>query len=134
MSAYAHALRRSWFHLSADYRVHERLMQIKESIDLLLGYVHGYDEESFVADDKTVDAVVKRFEWVGECVKRLPVDVRTAYPHVPRREAAAFRDVLVHNYGRVDRRLLWKTIRRDLPEFAEQFRPMLEGWERRNPQ
>ncbi len=120
--------------MSADYRVHERLIQIKESVELLLGYVEGYDEATFIADARTVDAVVKCFEWVGECVKRLPVAVRAAYPQVPWREAAAFRDVLAHNYGRVDRRLLWKTVCRDLPEFMVQFRPMLEDWEQRNPQ
>jgi len=49
-----------------------RLEDILEAIDSIESYIAGYDFDAFVADRKTVDAVTRCLEIIGEAVKHLP--------------------------------------------------------------
>lgn len=73
--------------------------------------------EHFSTDTKTQDAVVRNLEIIGEAVKRIPNDVRNAYPDIEWRPAAAMRDFLIHEYPEIDARAVWDTIKTDLPHF-----------------
>lgn len=46
-------------------------------------FTRGMEYENFAADRKTVNAVVRSLEIMGEAAKRIPEDVRQRYPGVP---------------------------------------------------
>jgi len=89
-------------------------------------FTHGMTFEAFVADEKTVYATVRALEIMGEAAKRVPADVRGRYPAIPWRNMAGIRDVVIHEYDRVDREIVWKTVHSDLPEVEPEVRRAFE--------
>lgn len=74
------------------------------------------DFAQFAGDEKTVFAVIRALEIVGEAAKKVPKSIRSRYPAVPWREAGGMRDKLTHDYFGVNLEVVWKTIKEDLPD------------------
>jgi uncharacterized protein with HEPN domain len=102
------------------------LGEILMAIDLLRQYTAGMDYEAFRVNVEKQDAVVRRLEIIGEAVKGIPSDVRAANPDVPWRDIAGARDVLVHEYFRVDLAMAWNMVEKDLPGLEREVRRMLD--------
>jgi len=78
------------------------LHDILDRIARIRRHVAGYDYESFCADEKTVDAVIRNIEVIGEAARHIPGDTRQQYPEVPWKSISGMRDKLIHNYLGVD--------------------------------
>ena len=74
-----------------DYKV--SLDDILEAVDRIETYAAGMDKAQFQADRKTVDAVVRNLEVIGEAVKNVPPEVRVLSPNVPWSKIAGMREV-----------------------------------------
>ncbi len=96
-----------------DFEVY--IEDILQAIDSIQTYTEGLTYEIFVDDKKTVDAVIRNFEIVGEATKQIPLVVRQEYPKVPWREMAGMRDKLIHRYFGVQLDVVWKTVRERIP-------------------
>ena len=96
------------------------------AIDLLRQYTAGMDFDAFRTNVEKQDSVVRRLEIIGEAVKGIPSEVRAAYPDVPWRDIAGARDVLVHEYFRVDLAMAWNMVQTDLPALEIQVRRLLD--------
>jgi len=83
------------------------LEDILEASLTLQSYIHGYDFGSFTADRRTVDAVTRNLEIIGEAVKFLPDELTELAPEIPWRAIAGFRDILAHSYFRTEDSIIW---------------------------
>jgi uncharacterized protein with HEPN domain len=92
------------------------LEDILESIGRIETYVEGVSKADFENDTEKQDALVRRLEIFGQAVKGLPQDLRDLHPQVPWREIAGARDILAHEYFRVDLDLAWDMIQHNVPE------------------
>lgn len=101
------------------------LGELLEATELVAQYTTGLTYEDFVASIEKQDAVVRRLAVIGEAVKGLPEPFRARYPEVPWRNIAGARDILVHEYFRVDLVLAWEMVQTDLPELAQHVRRIL---------
>ena len=73
------------------------LLHIRDCADRILLYIsEGHD--SFLADPKTQDAVMRNLEIIGEAVKNLSEELREQHPNIPWKRIAGMRDVLIHHY------------------------------------
>ena len=102
-------------------RTHEDyLKDILDAIASIEEFTSGMDFEDFLKDRKTQFAVVRALEIIGEAAKAIPEDFKKEHPEVPWREMAGMRDKLIHAYFGVDLRVVWKTLKEDVP-FLKRF-------------
>jgi uncharacterized protein with HEPN domain len=84
-------------------------------------YTVGMNQAQFKEDDKTLDAVVRNLEIVGEAARQLPEEFAAQYPGVPWHQIRGLRNRIVHDYFGLDLELIWQVISYDLPELKDQL-------------
>ncbi len=88
-------------------------------------FVAGMSYEDFASDDKTVFAVIRALEVMGEATKRIPESVRLHFPDLPWRSMSGMRDKLIHDYFGVNLKVIWKTITEELPALEPALRQII---------
>ena len=109
--------------MSRDYSVY--LDDIVTAIDKIGVFTQGMSEAQFAVDPKTLDAVIRNLEIVGEAAKNIPDDVRRRFTEVEWRKAAGLRDLLIHEYFAVDAAIIWDVVKNKLPLLRRQVAEIL---------
>ena len=89
----------------------------------ILNYVANMNFDAFVEDDRTVDAVIRNFEVLGEASRFISLEIKTKNPFVEWRKIGDFRNILIHDYFGINYETMWKIIKEELSdqlEFLEQ--------------
>jgi uncharacterized protein with HEPN domain len=84
-------------------------------------FTRGMSYEMFAADKRTVNAVVRSLEVLGEATKHIPASFRKKHPDIPWSKMAGLRDVLIHNYMGVDLKSVWNVTQDRLKELKLLF-------------
>ena len=108
-----------------DYEVY--LEDIRDAIGKIKKYTTDLSREVFENDDKTVDAVVRNLEVIGEAASHLDDDVTALRPAVPWTDVRAMRHVLVHEYFGIDVGIVWETVGHDLPVLRRELEELLKA-------
>jgi uncharacterized protein with HEPN domain len=106
-----------------DWRV--RIEDILEAVERIRRYTHAMGAAEFVADDRTVDAVIRNLEIIGEAAKRVPGYVTEHHPDIPWSRMNEMRNILVHEYHSVDPAIVFDSVRHDLPPLVAPLRALL---------
>ena len=88
----------------------------------------GMTYESFLADTKTQDAVIRNLEVIGEATKNLSEELRLEYAEVPWRSMAGVRNRLIHHYFGVNLDIIWQIATAELPGVASQLDRILADY------
>ena len=107
-----------------DWKV--RIDDILEAIDKIQRYTEGMTLDSFRNDSRTIDAVARNFEIIGEAARYVPPEVQKRHSEIPWIEMRGMRNAVAHDYQRVDVDVLWDAARGDLPPLAPLLREILE--------
>ena len=102
------------------------LEDIITSIDRIAEYIDGLSFDEFKKDYKTVDAVIRNFEVIGEAAKNLPFEIRSKYEDVPWDEMYLLRNKVSHEYFGIDYEMVWEIAKKNLPKNIEDFRKIIE--------
>lgn len=92
------------------------LDDIQTAMGRIAEYIEGSDFEHFKWDYKTVDAVVRNFEIIGEASRNLDESIKDKYPDVPWKEMYYFRNKISHEYFGIDYDIIWDLATNYLPE------------------
>ena len=79
-----------------------RLRHVIEAVERIQDYVDGMSLEEFLADSKTSDATLRNLEIIGEAARLVPENVTSLHEHVPWGDMRAMRNVVAHEYDRVN--------------------------------
>lgn len=79
-------------------------------------FIGDINYDTFVLDKKTVNAVIRSLEVLGEATKRIPTSFRQKHHEIPWNKMAGMRDVLIHDDMGVDLKTVWKVVQERLPE------------------
>ena len=74
------------------------LEELLLSMTRIAEYIDGYSFLEFKQDSKTVDAVIRNFEIIGEASKNLPNSLKEKFPEVPWSEMYLLRNKVSHEY------------------------------------
>ena len=91
------------------------LADILDSARIIQQHLAGMTREQFLADLRTQDAVVRRFEIIGEAARHLSPEAQKALPEVPWNLVVGMRNLLIHDYDDVDPKRVWTDSQNDLP-------------------
>lgn len=101
------------------------LLDIHNTVQRILLFTVGQTKASLAANEEKQSAILYQVIVVGEATKRLSTDFRNAHSHIPWKDIAGMRDILAHQYDRVNLDTLWDVIQNDIPELIELIAPLL---------
>ena len=107
-----------------DYKLY--LYDLKEAIDKVESFTEGLTSEEFAKDVKTIDAVTRNLQVIGEAAGHIPKRIKEEHRNIDWRGMVGMRNILVHEYFGVRLEIIWKTIRERLPELREQVEEILK--------
>jgi uncharacterized protein with HEPN domain len=103
----------------------ELLTDIIESIEKIFRYTEGMSFEDFSSDEKTMDAVVRNFEIIGEAANRVEEDLKKKYSKVEWRRIIGLRNRIVHEYFGIDFNIVWMIIEENLKTFKAEIEEII---------
>jgi uncharacterized protein with HEPN domain len=111
-----------------EYR--DYLHDILDAVSDIEDFVEGIGFEQFEKDRKTLNAVVRSIEIIGEASKNVPASLREKYGEFPWKKMTGMRDKVIHAYFGVDTKTLWNTVKDDLPPLKQLVHKMLKDLEK----
>ena len=80
----------------------------------------------FIDDSKTIDAVIRNFEIIGEAANRLPEEIKNKFPEINWFRLRGFRNRIVHDYMGIDYEIVWTIIKNDLEKLLTDIKEIIE--------
>ncbi len=99
-----------------------------EAIDKIRRYTAGKTRDSFMTDEKTIDAVIRNITVIGEAARNIPEEIQKKNPDIPWTEMRGIRNVVVHDYFGISEGILWRTVDHDLPRLIPALRRLLADY------
>jgi uncharacterized protein with HEPN domain len=98
-----------------------------QSAQKIKQYTKGLDYDSFLLDDKTIDAVVRNFEIIGEAANRIDSDFRDSNPEIEWKRIRGFRNRIVHDYFGIDYEIVWSIIESYLDDMIDWLETIIDN-------
>ncbi|MDP1689107.1 MAG: DUF86 domain-containing protein [bacterium] len=102
------------------------LEHILDSINAIQSYTLERTRETFLNSLMEQDAVIRRFEIIGEAAKNTPESFKNAHKDIPWSEMAGMRNALIHEYFIIDIIAVWDTTQEDLPKLKKQIEEVIK--------
>jgi uncharacterized protein with HEPN domain len=99
-------------------------LDILESINKIQSYIRGFNYRKFVKDEKTIDAVVRNLEIIGEASKHLSKQLKEN-SSIPWKRIIGLRNVIVHEYFGIDKKIVWTIITKQLKSLKTQIEKLV---------
>ncbi len=108
-----------------EYR--DFLEDILENAQKAQRFIEGIHFKDFKKNEEKIFAVVRALELIGEAALHIPKSIRSKGPNVPWTEMSGMRNKLAHEYFGVDLKVVWKTMKKDLPPLIEEIKRIIKN-------
>lgn len=105
------------------------LLDILNAIRRIQSFAVNLTKDDFRDSEEKQSAILYQIIVMGEAAKRLSPEIRATTSHVPWKEIAGMRDILAHQYDRININTLWDVIQRDIVELEALIMPLIEAHE-----
>jgi uncharacterized protein with HEPN domain len=99
---------------------------ILESIQLIKNYVENMGFDDFKNDRKTIDAVVRNFEIIGEASRFIPDEIKEKYENADWKGIVGLRNRIAHEYFDISLSIVWHIVMKELPTLEDQMKEILD--------
>ncbi len=99
---------------------HLLILDIISSVEKILEYTKGMTLDDFQTDKKTIDAVVRNFEIIGEAGSRISKEFQNSHSAIPWAGMIGLRNKIVHDYFGIDSKIIWKIISEFIPDLRRE--------------
>ncbi len=96
-----------------------------DAIEAVVGFIDGRKRADLDDDRQLLFAIVRAIEVAGEAAARISSESRALAPDVPWRSLVSMRNRLIHGYFDIDRSIVWKTAREELPALLPALRALI---------
>lgn len=100
------------------------IQDILDSGNKILLYTQDQSYDEFINDDKTIDAVIRNFEIIGEAASRLPEEFRDHHSTIDWHKIRGFRNRIVHDYFGIDYLIVWEIKTHYLPDLLAKLKSL----------
>ena len=104
------------------------LEDILDSAQKIISYTNNQSFEEFIADSKTIDAITRNFEIIGEAANRLPDKIKETDAGIDWFKIRGLRNRIVHNYFGIDYKIIWTIKEEYLHELITQITHLLNKY------
>ena len=101
------------------------LQDILECVDAIEGYTRGLKRGAFEADRKTIDAVVRNLEIIGEAANSLPNSYRERHEEIEWPQIVGLRNRIIHEHFDVDLDIIWFIVENELAPLKAKVQKLL---------
>ena len=105
------------------------LQDILDSVEKIVSYTQRLTYDEFINDSKTIDAVVRNFEIIGEATNRLPDEIKEVNPEIDWHKIKGLRNRIVHNYFGIDYNIIWTIKEQFLDTLIVRIRSILDSYQ-----
>lgn len=110
------------------------LRDMLDNANRAMRFARGMDYKEFIKDEKSIYAVIRAVEIIGEATRNIPEEIRVKYSEIPWRDASDMRNKLVHSYFGINLEVIWQTINEDLPSLANTLEDIIRREENSSKQ
>jgi uncharacterized protein with HEPN domain len=105
-----------------DRELRDYINDLTEACEDILSFTKGMSYSDFASDKKTINAVIRSLEVIGEATKNLPASFRSNYPDMPWKQMTSMRDKLIHDYFGIDIQMVWQAVEKHIPHILALIR------------
>lgn len=84
-------------------------------------------EKEFFENELIQGWILLQLQIIGEAARAISRETYSQYPNIAWRDIIGFRNLLVHEYFRVDLRIVWRIVDQEIPELKSQIQVILDS-------
>lgn len=101
------------------------LLDVAIAGNRVIAFAQSMSRLDLETDVMRLSAILYQIQIMGEAIKRLSQDFRERHSDIPWGRAAGMRDIIAHQYDRLDLDIIWNVIHKSTPELLEMITPLL---------
>ncbi len=101
-----------------------RVQDILNAIDQVQQRLEGLDFDAFAINTVLVESIVYQFIVIGEASANIPDDIKALAPELPWRQMTDMRNMMAHEYFRVNLAIVWETAQNNLLPLVEPLKKL----------
>ena len=103
-----------------------RVQDILKAINSIQQCTTDMTRADFEVNEMAVQAVLYNLIVIGEAAVNIPIDIKERLPEIPWRLMSDMRNLIAHEYFRVDSEIVWDTVQNNLPRLIEPLQKLLD--------